>query len=257
MFYFLSKTLDFLVMPFSIGFILMLYSILTKNLRRKKKTGVAAFVILFLISNTYLVNQAFLWWEPKPADINETTQVYEVGVVLSGGLTSFSKLKADHVELGQHANRFYNAYLLYKAGKIKKILITGTSPDSWIAAGKGESRQAGQVLVKWGVPASDILIEEKARNTRENATFSAKIIQSQFSGAKVLLITSAYHMRRSLGCFEKAGVNVDYFPTDFYGVANVNKFRHFVIPSAESAEYFDLLWHEWIGYISYKIVGYC
>ena len=257
MFYFLSKTLDFLIMPFSIGFILMLYSILTKNLKRKKKEAVLSFVILFLISNGYVVNQAFLWWEPKPADLNQITSAYDVGVVLSGGMISFSKLTSDHVELGKHANRFYNAYLLYKAGKIKKILITGASPNLWVAAGKGESTQAGQMLVKWGVPADDVLIEEKARNTRENATFSAKIIQEKFPNGKILLITSAYHMRRSIGCFEKAGVNVDYFPTDFYGIENLDSFKDYVMPTSDSADYFDLLWHEWVGYVMYKVAGYC
>lgn len=257
MFYFLSKTVDFLIMPFSIGFILMLYSIMTKNSKRKKKTAIAAFVILFLISNTYLVNQAFLWWEPKFRDVNDVNKVYDIGVVLSGGLISSFSLNADHVELGNHANRFYNAYLLHKAGKIKKILITGTSDKSWIAAGKGESRQAAKMLVSWGVPVSDVVVEEKARNTRENATFSAMMIQNQFPGGKVLLITSAYHMRRSIGCFEKAGVKVDYFPADYYGISEIRKLQDFIVPSSETAYYFDLLWHEWIGYISYKIMGYC
>jgi uncharacterized SAM-binding protein YcdF (DUF218 family) len=256
MFYFLSKTIDFLVMPFCISLVLILFSIFTKKPKRKKPAVITAFLILFIISNPVIVNRAFLWWEPKPMNIGEVKKVYDVGVVLSGGLTSNFGLNADHVELGKHANRFYAAYLLYNAGKIKKILITGASPVSWIAAGKGESRQSAKILAKWGVPENDILLEEHARNTRENAIFSAKILNEKFPGGKVLLITSASHMKRSVGCFNKAGVNSDFFPCDFYGVSGLGV-EDFFVPDSEMVGYFDLLWHEWVGYVTYRIMGYC
>lgn len=257
MFYFLSKSIDFLVMPLSICVLLLLYALATRKSGRKRTALAFAVIILFVISNTYVVNRAFLWWEPKPMDISEVAGVYDVGVVLSGGLISSNKLTADHVELGVHANRFYNAYLLYKAGKIKKILITGSSPKSWMAAGKGESRQAAAMLVSWGVAPGDVMFEENARNTRENAVFSGRILASKFPGKKVLVLTSAFHMRRAAGCFQKAGVAADYFPTDFYGINNLNLIKDIFVPNPQTVGYFDLLWHEWIGFLMYRMVGYC
>lgn len=257
MFYFLSKTIDFLVMPYSMAFLLILYSLITRDLKRKRKSVVAGLSILFVISNTYLVNRAFLWWEPKSVSISSLEKTYDVGVVLSGGLINVSSLRPDHVELGAQANRFYSAFLLYRAGKIRKILITGTSPKPNMDAGKGEVMQARQILMRWGIPGHDVIIEEKARNTRENAVFSAKIIRDKFSPEKVLLITSAYHMRRSIQCFRKGGIQADYYPCDFYAMRDSQKWKDFIIPSADTVGYFDLLWHEWIGYISYKVIGYC
>ncbi|WP_229253688.1 YdcF family protein [Dyadobacter sp. NIV53] len=148
------------------------------------------------------------------------------------------------------------AFLLYKAGKIKKILISGTSQPYLMAAKKGETRLAAQLLLDWGVKAGDIIYEERSRNTRENAIFSARILRSKFPGGKYLLITSAFHMRRSLGCLAKVNIDADAFPADFYGGEYPLDFQFLFVPNSNALAYFDLLWHEWTGYIMYKLVGY-
>ena len=257
MFYFLSKAIDFLVMPFSIFLILSFYAFCIKNHKRKKQLLILSFTWLILISNSFLVTKAFNWWEYKYTNISDLHKTYDVGIVLSGGMISVPSLKADHPVMGIHADRFTEAFLLYKAGKIKKILITGTSLPYLMAVKKGETRLAAQLLLDWGVKASDIIYEEKSRNTHENAIFSGRILKSKFPGGKYLLITSAFHMRRSLSCFEKVKISADAFPADFYGGEYAMNFQFLLIPSSNALAYFDLLWHEWTGYIMYKIVGYC
>jgi uncharacterized SAM-binding protein YcdF (DUF218 family) len=257
MFYFLSKSIDFLLMPFCISFILLVYALATQNRKRSRRSVLIALVILFLISNTYVVNKAFLCWEPQLVKIDDLKKDYEVGIVLSGGLINMAKVDDNFQELGNHVNRLFGAYQLYRAGKIRKILITGTSSPGLLAMGKGEVRQAGQILQKWGVPSKDIILEERARNTRENAVFSAAILKKQFEGKNFLLITSGYHMRRSLGCFRKVGLQADYFVSDFYGTQWGNDFKRRVIPDVNAVGNFDLLWHEWIGYVTYRLMGYC
>lgn len=257
MFYFLSKTVAILAMPFSITIILLLYAVAAKNKTRKRNALITAFVILFLISNSFLINRAFGWWEYEYKNLNDVDQVYDVGVVLSGGLMSSFGEGSDHPELGRHADRFFQAYELYKAGKIKKILITGRDFSSAMRYGKGESRQAAQTLVKWGIPAENILFEERARNTRENAVNSARIINARFPGAKVIVITSSFHMRRSAGCFAKVGMVVNTFPANFYGTSQNTSLKDILVPDTGTIGEFDLLWHEWLGYAAYKIMGYC
>lgn len=257
MFYFLSKAIDFLVMPFSIFLILTIYGFCIKNHKRKRLVLIFSFLWLFLISNSFLVNKAFNLWEYKFTNISELQKTYDVGIVLAGGMISVPSSHADHPTLGVHADRFAEAFLLYKAGKIKKILITGISPPRMIALNKGETRQAAQLLVQWGVKPEDIVFEEKSRNTRENALFSAKILKSKFPSGKYLLITSSFHMRRSLGCFAKAQIQADPFPADFYGGDYPADFKDIFIPDPDALANFDLLWHEWTGYIMYKLVGYC
>jgi uncharacterized SAM-binding protein YcdF (DUF218 family) len=71
-----------------------------------------------------------------------------------------------------------------------------------------------------------------------------------------LLITSAFHMRRSLGCFEKVGFNVAPYSTDRYSGERKYIFDHLFIPSASVLEEWNLIIHEWIGYMTYYFSGY-
>ena len=257
MFYFLSKTIDFLLMPFSISIILILFALLTKKARRKKTAMIASFSILFLISNTYLINKVFYWWEYQPVNLKEVKKTYDVGIVLTGGMINMAEPHADHPGLGVQADRFLQAYLLYKEAKIRKIIITGASPKILTDYGNGEAQQTAKLLVQWGVNPQDIIVESKAKNTRENALFTAEILKQQFPDKHYLLVTSAFHMRRAVGCFEKAGVKTDQFPADFYGNGYHNKIKDFIIPDPEVLGYSQLLFREWVGIVVYKIMGYC
>ena len=73
-----------------------------------------------------------------------------------------------------------------------------------------EGKYAEQFLLNLGIPAADILIESESNNTRENAVFTQKLLTQKMPAAKCLLITSAFHMRRSIGCFNKVGMQFDY-----------------------------------------------
>jgi uncharacterized SAM-binding protein YcdF (DUF218 family) len=244
-------------MPFSISMLFLLYALVTKKARRKRIALFSSFLILYLISNPYLINKAFYWWEYKPVNLNEVNKTYDAGIVLTGGLAYLAERNSDHPTLGAHADRFLQSYLLYQQGRIKKIIITGTSPEMITRQGNGEARLAAKLLVQWGVKAEDIILEQKARNTRENAVFSAKILKDRFPEGKYLLITSAFHMRRSIGCFNKAGISADAFPADFYGSDYSIKIKDIFIPDPAALGYSQLLFREWVGIIVYKIMGYC
>ncbi|GGM98430.1 hypothetical protein GCM10010967_35360 [Dyadobacter beijingensis] len=256
MFYFLSKAVDFLIMPLSIVFFILIYAWTIKSDRRRKQAVGLVIVLLFLGSNPYLVTKAVNAWEHRFVNLAEVKKTYDVGIMLSGGLIMTSTPRQDHPALGDHGDRILQTYLLYKQGKIKKILITGISGELLMARRLGETRQAASLLVSWGVPAQDILFEEKARNTHENALYSAQILNKMFPGGKYLLVTSAFHMRRSAGCFEKVGVKTDPFPADFHG--GYNEFIiHKLVPDPDAFARFCMLWHEFVGLVAYKLVGYC
>jgi uncharacterized SAM-binding protein YcdF (DUF218 family) len=256
MFYFLSKAIDFLIMPLSIVFFILIYSFLTKNDRRRKLAVGLVIVLLLLASNQYLVMKAINAWEQRFVNLDEVKRTYDVGVLLSGGLITSVTPRQDHPSMGNHGDRILQTYLLYKHGKIRKILITGTSGEMMMARKLGETRQAASLLASWGVPAKDILFEEKARNTRENAVFSGRILKKMFPSGKYLLITSAFHMRRSAGCFEKVGIKTDPFPADFRGGYNRFVIQK-LVPDPDAFAFFCMLWHEIVGFVAYKAVGYC
>jgi uncharacterized SAM-binding protein YcdF (DUF218 family) len=256
MFYFLSKAIDFLIMPLSIILFLLFYAFAGKSDRRRKQALGLATILLLLASNSYLVTKAINAWEHKFINLNEVGKTYDVGVLLSGGLITTTTPRQDHSTLGNHGDRILQTYLLYKHGKIRKILITGISGELQMARRQGETRQAALLLASWGVPATDIMFEEKARNTHENAVFSGRILNKMFPSGKYLLITSAFHMRRSAGCFEKVGIKTDPFPADFHGGYNAPTIQK-LVPDPDAFASFCMLWHELVGFIAYKAVGYC
>ncbi|MCE6992996.1 YdcF family protein [Dyadobacter sp. CY323] len=244
-------------MPLSILLMLLTYGLITKNNKRRRMAVGLGLILLLLISNSFLVTKVINWWEPSVVNIETLDTTYDVGILLSGGLIASKKPDAHQPYLGSHGDRVLQTFQLYKAGKIKKILITGTSQKFMMSEGKGETREAAALLVKWGVRATDILFEEKARNTRENALYSARIIRKQFPDQRYLLITSAFHIRRSAGCFDKAGIKTAIFPADFYGGYNKLTFQNGFQPDPNAIADFSTLWHEVVGYMVYKIVGYC
>ena len=139
MFYFLSKAIDFLIMPLSIVFFILIYSFLTKSNRRRKLALGFGIASLALASNSYLVTKAINAWEPKFVNLAEVKKTYDVGILLSGGLITMSTPRQDHPAMGNHGDRLLQTYLLYKHGKIRKILITGTSGEMQMTRKVGET----------------------------------------------------------------------------------------------------------------------
>ena len=94
-----------------------------------------------------------------------------------------------------------------------------------------EARLLAKVLADCQVPEEDIILEEKARNTYENALYSQKILTKIFPNQTYLLITSAFHTPRALACFRKQQLKVKAFSTDFYSFdRNVKKSNIFMFP---------------------------
>ena len=76
-----------------------------------------------------------------------------------------------------------------------------------------ESDRLAAKLVEWGVPPSHIVVEASSRNTRENAIESSRIAAAR-GWRTVLVVTSAYHAPRALGCFRAVGLEPDFLPVD-------------------------------------------
>lgn len=256
MFYFLSKTLDFLIMPIGLMFFLLAFTFFTASRTKARWSAGAATLLLYVLCNTYLINQAFRAWEYAPRNIADVQSGQAVGIVLTGGMINMPSLRSDHPGLGNHADRILQAYLLYRAGKIDKILISGATNSHTMKLGLDDGQQAARLLRQWGVPGKNILLETSSRNTHENAVNSAKILQEQFPGKPYILITSAFHLRRAVGCFNKAGVQVNAFPANFYGEELIPTLRNCLRPDPEIIGYAHLLWREWIGYFTYRVAGY-
>lgn len=255
MFFILSKTLYFLLMPIVWIIAILLFAIFTKHEKRRKKSLIAALALLLFFSNDFIINEALLFWEKEPVPIASLPN-YETGIVLTG-ITHYQKASDDRVYFNKGADRLLHTVQLYQLGKIKKILITGGSGLLESNHTVSEADRLKSVFLYCGITPQDIIIENKSRNTYENAVFSKQTIDSLNIKGNFLLITSAFHMRRAKDCFKKSGLTIDIFPVDFNSRDREFTPDKLFIPSENALTKWSILIHEVIGYVVYKLVGYC
>ncbi|GAB3927953.1 YdcF family protein [Larkinella terrae] len=255
MFYFLSKVLSFLIMPLGLVTIALLLAVFTKNHARRRKALISAVVLLLVTGNGFITNELAIFWEYPPANLPARTGA-RIGVVLTGGLVAVDAQPRNHIYLGSQADRMGQALLLYKSGQIQKILISGGTGGIIKREVAEEGQLARQFLLTAGVPAQDVVLENRSRNTHENALFSAPILQKQFKAYQCVLITSAWHMRRAVGCFQKQNLAVIPYPTSFISAARDFTPNSLLLPSEKALFDFYWLFHEFIGYVAYWVTGY-
>jgi uncharacterized SAM-binding protein YcdF (DUF218 family) len=253
MFFILSKTAFYLLMPMTWIVGLLLYALLTKFEKRRKLALKGAVVLLFVLGNNFLVNEVISWWEVPVTPIRQLPGPYDVAVILTG-VTDTERKPNDRVYFRRGADRVLHPLQLFKVGKVKHFLISGGSGNV-VGSQESEAEELAAVLRIAGVPRHCITLENKSRNTRENAVFSARVLKEKFPGKSYLLVTSAFHMRRAEGCFRKAGVPVTLYSTDFYSHGRKWTPNQF-FPTEGALGRWSGIWHEWIGYITYRVMGY-
>ncbi|MBC5784855.1 YdcF family protein [Ramlibacter sp. USB13] len=131
-------------------------------------------------------------------------------VVLGGGVVPPTEANR-YPDLNQASDRVWHAARLFRAGKASLIFLSGGSDPEISAMSEAKAMRA--LLVDLGVPPARIVLEERSRNTRENAEFTAPLLRD-YRVQRVLLVTSALHMHRAVAEFERAGVQVIPAPTD-------------------------------------------
>lgn len=210
--------------------------------------------MLYLFSNSFLLDEVNRAWE-IPAMHYKDLKKYDAGIVL-GGMLSYD-MQFDRIQFYRSADRLFQAIELYKTGAIKKIFFVGGSGSIEFTHIK-EGMFVRRYLLTLGIPDKDIWVENDSRNTRENAVNALEFLEHhEFQGEKFLLITSAQHMRRALGCFRAVQLNVTPYSTD-RNASPVprHSLDYLLIPDAETLLKWDPLIHEWIGIMIYKIRGF-
>lgn len=168
------------------------------------------FLLLFFCSSAG-VSEAIvrsLEFQNLPPDIPTADAI----VVLGGG-TDSAVPPRPWVELHQEGDRVIYAGKLYRDGKAPKVILSGGRVN-WRPRSASEAEDMATILETMGVPRSAMLLEPDSLNTRENAVNVQKILQTQ-GIQRILLVTSAMHMPRSLMIFRKLGIDPIPAPTDF------------------------------------------
>ena len=132
----------------------------------------------------------------------EDTPAADAIVVLGGGMLVTTNAY-HYADMSAGADRVWHAARLYHAGKAPLVIATGT----------GEMVSTRPLLIDFGVPDEAIVIEDAARNTEENARLTAELLAARgLDAPRVLLVTSAWHMKRSLFTFSRYASGLEIIP---------------------------------------------
>jgi len=174
------------------------------------------------------------------------------GIIILGGALRGAESAARGQAVFSEGERVVEAAILARRYPNARVIFTGAS-GSLLAPTSNEAQEARKLLVELGVDPARITPEAASRNTDENARFTAKLVHPE-PNQRWLLVTSAWHMPRSMGLFEKAGFNVTAFPVAFRTLGD-GRDPQWETDPARNLETFEIAAHEWIGLIAYWATG--
>jgi uncharacterized SAM-binding protein YcdF (DUF218 family) len=254
LFFVLSKTVGLMLLPtnFLIGLGLAGALLLATRFARLGRKLVVAGAVLFAICGfsplgyllLYPLEQQFPPWNAAgdaPAGI----------VVLGGSIDADVSAARGVAVVAGAADRILAAAALARRYPNARIIYSGGSPN--LRSDAREADYAASLFESLGISEDRLIMERRSRNTEENAEFS-KAIAAPKAGERWLLVTSAYHMPRSVGLFRKAGFAVEAYPVD-WRVGGREDFLRFTAISLEGLDRVHTGLREWIGLIAYWATG--
>jgi len=248
-----SKLLSLLVYPLSLSLLLCLLALLFSRLRWERGsfyTLLLAVGWLYLCSTALFAN--FLMGTLERGFVSRAMSVVAPAdaIVLLGGGTRGDTHMGTLPDLNQHADRLVHAVALYKAGKAPVIVLTGGA----IEDARPEAQQMQDLLMVMGVPAKHLLLENESRNTHDNAANTALLLKSR-GMHRILLVTSAFHMRRSQALFAAQGLEVVPAPTDYQQLVAKQVLPGW-LPVVSNLQQSTNALHEIVGYWVYRWKGW-
>lgn len=257
MFYAISKVLYVLVQP-SVSLVLLMVLGAVIALRSRKPSwwrrlgtwvfGLAAFASL-LIALTPIHRVILMPLEnrfERPASLTKVD-----GIIMLGGASNIGVSNTRSIsELNSAADRFFGSVMLAKQFPEAQLLFSG-GKSVLVSGTQTEADMLAALAVEFGIEQERIVIESQSRNTFENAVLTKQALGDKAESGTYLLVTSAFHMPRSMGLFRKAGLKVLPWPVD-YQTPLTTEFNPRAI---ENIVNFDLAFKEWIGLVAYRLSG--
>jgi Uncharacterized conserved protein len=245
----LGKYLADFVFPPGIFLVFCILLIALIALEKKKAALLLACIsacALYLFSITPIADSLILPLEKRYQPFDGKTQV-EAIVVLGGGSVLHSPEFDNKAALinaglaraayGARLSRQLNLPIIYTGGTVMRK--DGT---------ESEAEAAMRFFEGIGIPQDRVRLEAKSRDTSQNARFVASMVGK----GKIVLVTSAFHMPRSVLAFKKAGIDAVPAPTDYRCDREPYRLIDFM-PSADSLAKSTLALHEYVGLLYYSM----
>lgn len=254
MFFLLSKTLGIMLLPVNllIGIGLIGAALLPTRLTvLGRRLAVTAAVLLALIAFSPVGNLLIYSLESRFPPWNPARGAPDGIIILGGSIDPDISFAHQTPVVRQAADRLIVAAELARKYPDARIVFSGGNANL-VSNDAKEGDDAAEVLERLGVDKSRLTIERQSRNTVENAEFSKALVKPQ-PGERWLLITSAYHMPRSVGLFRKAGFPIEPYPVDW----RTGKLGDLFVANMamDGLSRTDIAIREWLGLVAYRLNG--
>lgn len=219
MFFFLSKLLDVLLSPYTWGLTLVAFAVPWRRPRRRsawrreRLAGLLGVSLLFVFALEPVSNGLLYRLEHATTSTYRPDVTYDAVILLGGVGDARVTAETGQPAYNDNVERLVVTHRLLAAGHARFAIVSG-APEAAELAEYGEARVLGRQIVDWGVEPARVILEEEARNTHENAVYTQRIARER-GFDEVLVVTSAFHMRRSIECFEAIGMKVDTLAVDY------------------------------------------
>jgi uncharacterized SAM-binding protein YcdF (DUF218 family) len=252
LFYGLSKFFWFFAAPTNgLIFIVVVSTALAfwTGSRKAQKAAFIAGLALLVAAFSPLSSWLLMPLENRFPQWQSGLQLPPDGIIVLGGAVDVRASEARHypLKLTEAGERITALIELARRFPSTRLIFTGTGEPV------SEAEEVAKKVANLGIDPNRLILETRARNTFENAQFSAKRLEPK-SDQRWLLVTSSWHMPRAIGCFRKAGFIVDAYPVDF----RTADFMDLALPyytGVDGLRQMDLALKEWIGLVVYWAAG--
>ena len=255
MFYILAKIFWVLAQPLSIAVLLILLGVILLLWGRERLAigaNIAALAVLVLCGFTTFGPMIIRPLEDRfvrPASMPESISTI---IVLGGSTLAKVSTVRGVAELNDAGDRLTDAVALARLYPEARVVYSGGA--GMLDQGEPEAATAERFLLSMGIAPERLVLENQSRNTDENAELTAAMLGDR-SGTS-LLVTSAFHMSRSIGLFRRVGLDVVPWPTDYrssgqenFGLDFANPISNLSVSSVALKEWIGLVVYHWTGRI--------
>ena len=253
MFFFLSKIFWFLAAPSSVALILTSIGVsllFTRATRIGRTLAMAGTVALVLIAVSPFGKLVMRPLEDRFAAGDDARPI--AGMIVLGGAAGITR---GQIAFNDAASRMTSAVSLALKHPQARIVFSGGDAGFFERGPQTEAEAAAALFKAVGMQADRILVEDRSRNTHENALFTRELISPQ-PGERWVVVTSAFHMPRAIGCFRAVGLDLEAYPVDFRTEGRAGPDLRPFGRLSDGMRMTDLAVKEWIGLVTYRLAGY-
>ncbi|RIA55988.1 YdcF family protein [Dichotomicrobium thermohalophilum] len=253
LFFYVSKLVWFFVQPSSLVALLLLGGLVLAIWRRRWGLRIVALgALLYVIAGFSPLGH----WLMMPLEDRFARPKLDApvdGIIVLGGAVDTLVSKGRGVTaLNEAAERLSEGAALARRFPDARLVFSGGSGEI-LYSGTTEAAGAKRLFTRLGIAPERLLLENRSRNTAENAAFTRELVQPR-PGERWLLVTSAFHMPRAVGCFRAVGFEVMPWPVD-YRTSGEDDLWRFFPRASEGLRRVDLAAKEWAGLLAYSITG--